>query len=213
MNSESEVGSVIEERIYAAKKAQAGLTLGHEKHTCLRCGKDWGSANLCPHCGFNECSAEVIRPSAAVITGWGPNPKSPIIGTEATVSATLVLITESDLDSLRQLRSQLVAVEQALLQSDQVLHRILGRVPLNVGALFGPTKTEQDRVEREDRMRDPNREVWYDLQSVVHFSSESLGDTPLGAATPFNGSMVLQCRHLVSEIDRALAKYEEALRK
>src|SRR5437867_5235577 len=154
MNSEREPGSVIEERLYTAKKAQAGLTLGHEKHTCLRCGKDWGSANLCPICGFNECSVEVIRPSAAVIQGWGPNPKSPIIGTEATVAATLVLITEADLDSLRHLRAQLIAVEQALQESDEVLHRILGRIPLNVGALFGPTKTEQDRADREERMRD-----------------------------------------------------------
>src|SRR5713226_10272163 len=87
MNSEPEVGSVIEERARAFAQANQKMVLGHTERTCLRCGKSWGDdakAVLCPKCGFNECAVRIVPPTPVVIHGWDTDGRAgvdvPIIG-------------------------------------------------------------------------------------------------------------------------------------
>jgi hypothetical protein len=121
--------------------------------------------------------------------------------------------SEADLELLRTLRAQLVTVEQTMQQANAVLHRILGRVPLDIEAIFAEAKTPQEKSDREDRLwSNPNKQVWYSLQSAVHFASGVEGDIPVGSDVPNRGGLVLQCRHLVAEVDAAINRYEEALK-
>src|SRR2546427_4815018 len=75
---EREPNSIIESRIDAFTQANQKIALGHERRTCLRCAKDWGTATLCPQCGFNECEVREIRPTAVELKGWGLDARATI---------------------------------------------------------------------------------------------------------------------------------------
>ena len=107
--------------------------------------------------------------------------------------AKIEVQSDADIELLRTLRTQLVTAEQTLLQADAVLHRILGRVPLEVEAIFTEATTLQEKSDREDRIwANPDKQVWYSVQSAIHFAADGGGDIPLGGDAPFRGSLVLQ---------------------
>jgi len=209
-----EPGSVIAERVYAAQKAEEGISLGHVRRICDTCGRDWIGPAYCGQgtCRGNSFTEKAVHVTPMVIEGTS--------GSHAWATALLdrkakiEVQSDADLELLRALRTQLLTVEQTLLQADAALHRILGRVPLEVEAIFTEAVTLQEKSDREDQMwRNPDKRVWYALQSAVHFAADGGGDIPLGGDAPFRGSLVLQCRHVISEIDQALEKYENALKE
>jgi len=121
--------------------------------------------------------------------------------------------SEADVALLLHLKGQLEQTVQELLVVDGVMHRIMGRIPMDVAALFTEAKSDRQIAERDERMADVNRDIWYALQSTVHFAAETGGDIPSGGAAPFNASLALSCRQVIFEIDRAVQKYKEALKK
>ena len=121
--------------------------------------------------------------------------------------------SEEDIAVLVHLRSRLEATIQQMLAADAVMHRIGSRIPIDVVAVFEEATTERQIAERDEKLRNVNRGIWYSLGSAIHFAAETAGDIPGGSATPFNASLVLQARQVIYEIDRALTAYSEALKE
>lgn len=205
-----EPGSVIEERTAFAER----VTLGAVERKCLTCGKAWIGPAVCGQNGCHgiEFEERDVRTTPMVINSMpAPNKADATPYVPRTVQVTVQ--NEEDLAVLVHLKDRLEATIQEMLGADEVLHRIMGRIPMDMTALFQEATTPREIYERNERMADVNREIWYGLQSTVHFASETVGDIPLGGDTAFHGSLVLQARHVINEIDRAIQKYEEALKK
>jgi hypothetical protein len=202
-----EVGGVIEERVHVAD----GLRLGHSARTCLTCHKPWIGPAVCGQNGCHgiEFEERDITVTPMVIESMpAPNKASATALLSRQVKVEVQSV--SDVALLVNLREQLEQTVQELLVVDETMHRIVGRSPVDMAALFQEAKTPREIAERDGRLADVNREIWYGLQSAVHFAAETSGDIPLGGNVPFNASLVLQCRHVVAEIDRALLKYADA---
>jgi hypothetical protein len=209
--SQREPGSVIEERTYAAKSWEQGVALGHTTRTCDTCGKPWLGPQIC---GQGTCRGSVFTDRSVHVTPMviesmpAPNRANATALAERQIKVEIQ--SETDVAMLLHLKGQLEQTVQELQVADDTMHRIVGRIPLDLAAVFQETRTARERVERNERMADVNREIWFDLQSTIHFAAEALGDTPLGGSVPFRASLALQCRHVIAEIDRALLKYAEA---
>jgi hypothetical protein len=211
---EPEVGSVIENRVSAMAEANQKIALGHTARICVTCRKPWLGPAICGQNGCRSIEFEDrdVRVTPMVIESMpAPNKASATALLERQVKVEVQ--SKDDLVSLHLLREQLEGTVQELLVADETMHRILGRIPLDIAAVFQETGTARERFERDARMQDVNREIWFDLQSTIHFAAEALGDTPLGGSVPFRASLALQCRHVISEINRAIQKYENALKE
>ena len=196
MRGEPEVGSVIEERIYAAKKANEARQLGQVERKCVGCGRDWDGdvpigapvilgrrVGVCSNCGCAEFSEREIRPALMEITAHG-------ITKVKEMPKTKVAATADDVFALRSLRTSLVEVENRLLNADTHLHQLVN-------------------------VNEANFAVFGFLQQALHALTDgNIGDFELRVISPTTAlSLLGPIRALRAEIDRTLARYEEEKNK
>jgi hypothetical protein len=187
MNSEPEVGSVIESRIDAFAQADQRIALGHIERICAVCGKAWRGPDYCRQgdCTSHEFEERDVRPTPIEFKGWGEGAR-PTIATVKEKVPSKLLVGVEDLFALRSLRTALVDVENRLLNADARLHQLVNFSEANF-ALFGF------------------------LQQALHgLTDGNIGDFELRSISPLTAvSLLGPIRSLRAEIDRVLARYEE----